>query len=148
MQFTYRFRQQQERQPQDQTREGQAGGQLLQARGRPDGRWRGAGQREYKTLYPASIAICTLRNNSEPIKVMVIPRFGSVPWEWQLRTQTNLDPNPDRSLLKFWLTKQVSRFSDPHWFNADPDTDADPTIFILSSPSADPDLLRFNLRDK
>ncbi len=29
----------------------------------------------------------------------------------------------------FW-----SRVSDPHWFNADPDTDPDPEFFLIADP--------------
>ncbi len=28
----------------------------------------------------------------------------------------------------------VSRVSDPHWFNADPDTDPDPAFFLIADP--------------
>ncbi len=35
-------------------------------------------------------------------------------------------PAPRRTLL--------SRVSDPHWFNADPDTDPDPAFFLIADP--------------
>jgi hypothetical protein len=30
------------------------------------------------------------------------------------------------------------RVSDPHWFNADPDTDLDPAFFLIADPDPDP----------
>ncbi len=30
------------------------------------------------------------------------------------------------------------RVSDPHWFNADPDTDPDPAFFLIAIPDPDP----------
>ncbi len=46
------------------------------------------------------------------------------------------EPNPD-PLVR-------GRVSDPHWFNADPDTDPDPAFFLIADPdsgswSPDPD---------
>ncbi len=32
----------------------------------------------------------------------------------------------------------VIRVSDPHWFNADPDTDPDPAFFLIADPDPDP----------
>ncbi len=31
------------------------------------------------------------------------------------------------------------RIAEPHWFNADPDTDLDPAFFLIAGPDADPD---------
>jgi hypothetical protein len=37
------------------------------------------------------------------------------------------------------LIELCSRVSDPHWFNADPDTDPDPAFFLIADPDPDPD---------
>ncbi len=31
---------------------------------------------------------------------------------------------------------QKGRVSDPHWFNADPDTDPDPAFFLIADPDS------------
>ncbi len=33
-------------------------------------------------------------------------------------------------------TLNTSRVSDPHWFNADPDTDPDPEFFLIADPDS------------
>ncbi len=33
----------------------------------------------------------------------------------------------------------AARVSDPHWFNADPDTDPDPAFFLIAYPDQDED---------
>ncbi len=33
-------------------------------------------------------------------------------------------------------TCSISRVSDPHWFNADPDTDPDPAFFLIADPDS------------
>ncbi len=30
----------------------------------------------------------------------------------------------------------TNRVSDPHWFNADPDTDPDPAFFLIADPDS------------
>ncbi len=37
----------------------------------------------------------------------------------------------------FLLTSPMYRVSDPHWFNADPDTDPDPAFFLIADPDPD-----------
>jgi hypothetical protein len=34
------------------------------------------------------------------------------------------------------MIMNLSRVSDPHWFNVDPDTDPDPAVFLIADPDS------------
>ncbi len=44
------------------------------------------------------------------------------------------DPYP--ILTKCSRSTTQARVSDPHWFNADPDTDPDPAFFLIADPDS------------
>ncbi len=46
-----------------------------------------------------------------------------------LRQQINKDHDTN-------FQKQMHRVSDPHWFNADPDTDPDPEFYLIADPDS------------
>ncbi len=49
------------------------------------------------------------------------------------RRRTRPSAGPERSQL---LQILPSRVSDPHWFNADPDTDPDPAFLLIADPDS------------
>jgi hypothetical protein len=50
---------------------------------------------------------------------------------------------PKNILIRIWIWIRIrntvgNRVSDPHRFNADPDTDPDPAFFLIADPDPDP----------
>ncbi len=48
--------------------------------------------------------------------------------QWPSKTSTK------NNLKKVFML--INRVSDPHWFNADPDTDPDPAFFLIADPDS------------
>ena len=48
----------------------------------------------------------------------------------------NLEAIEEIPKHSFELESLKIRVSDPHWFNADPDTDPDPAFFLIADPDS------------
>ncbi len=69
------------------------------------------------------------------LRLLVTP----APHRW--RIYISRGPSHLRGFCNYILTE--SRVADPHWFNADPDTDPDPAFFLIADPDPGFDDLKF-----